>query len=180
MKLTPLGIDGVWLAESPIFNDERGSFREWFKFDAVTSEKIPKFKVVQSNTSISSKGVIRGIHFSQGTFPQSKWVTCLRGEILDVVVDLREQSPTFGKWISVPLESTTGKSLFIDSGLGHAFIALEDETIVTYSLSSTYNSKFEMGISPLDPDLKIDWPLSDWVLSEKDKNAPTLKEFFQK
>ena len=180
MELTPLGIEGAWLAESPIFFDERGSFREWFKYQGAIKHIIPEFQVVQSNVSISSKGVIRGIHFTQGSSGQSKWVTCLKGEILDVIVDLREHSPTFGNWIGISLAASTGKSVFIPSGLGHAFIALEEETIVSYSLSRVYDPKLEKGISPLDPELKIEWPLSNWVISEKDKRAPTLREFFQK
>jgi dTDP-4-dehydrorhamnose 3,5-epimerase len=135
--------------------------------------------ILQSNVSNSRKNVIRGIHFNQKQDFQAKWVTCLHGEILDVIVDLRLDSPTFAKWEAVTLNPTNGKSVILDSGLGHAFIALTDETIVNYSLTSRYDLKLEKSIHPLDPDIGINWPGVDWILSKKDQSAQSLNQFLE-
>jgi dTDP-4-dehydrorhamnose 3,5-epimerase len=125
----------------------------------------------QANTSISAKGVIRGIHFSNSQFGQSKIVTCTAGSILDVVVDLRAHSNTFGKSLEIELNSESGLSVYISSGLGHGFQALEEKTAVTYLLDRTYEPSSEFTINPLDIELALNWPLSSWVMSEKDKNG---------
>jgi len=179
MKLTELGIKGAWLAESPVWSDDRGFFREWFKADAVRAATGTNFSIEQANISLSQRGVIRGIHYSLAPEGQSKWVTCISGSILDFVVDIRPASPTFKKYEIVNLEGNEGRALLIGSGLGHAFIALEDNTTVSYLLSSPYAPKLEFEIQPTDPELNIDWHVEliggvGVVVSPKDAQAPTL------
>jgi dTDP-4-dehydrorhamnose 3,5-epimerase len=180
MKFTPLGIEGLWLAESQVWKDERGSFQEWFKSEEVFEATGIKFSVEQANISSSKKNVIRGIHYSLAPGRQAKWVTCSNGRIMDVVVDIRPNSPTFKKTEYVNLQAGDGKSILIGPGLGHAFISLEDNTNVSYLLSSPYSPEFEYGIHPMDPELKIDWNLGadldkSAVISAKDLDAPTLE-----
>ena len=171
MIVTPLGIDGAWLIEAPTFPDNRGVFREWFLEDLSEKSDLPKFVVKQANTSISKKGVIRGIHYSSPEDGQSKLVTCTSGSILDVIVDLRHESKNFGKSVSVELSSENGSSVFISSGLGHGFQALEDNVAVTYLLDKKYNPVSEFGVNPLDENLGIKWKSIDVVISEKDRNS---------
>jgi len=180
MKVTPLGIAGAWLIESPVFSDERGIFREWFKADISSANGLPLFEVKQANTSTSNSGVIRGIHFSDENNGQAKIVTCTSGSILDVIVDLRLNSISFGKHVIIELSATQGKSVFISKGLGHALQALEENSTVTYLLDKEYDPKNEYGINPLDPDLDIPWPAQTPSISEKDRNAKTLRDFFEK
>jgi dTDP-4-dehydrorhamnose 3,5-epimerase len=174
MKVTPLDIDGAWLIEAPVFPDSRGMFREWFKQDSFTSNGLPDFGIRQANTSISSKGVIRGIHFSEEEIGQTKLVTCTSGSIFDVIVDLRPNSKSFGNHVSVEMNSHEGRCVFISSGLGHGFQALEEDTVITYLLDKEYSPSNEFGLNPLDPQLRINWPLSSFQVSEKDKNSPNL------
>ena len=172
MKVTPLGIDGAWLIEASVYPDIRGAFREWFVSDLSGNSELPKFEVKQGNTSISTKGVIRGIHYSMAEDGQSKLVTCTFGSILDAVVDLREDSTTFGKSVTVELDATNGRSVFISSGLGHGFQALEENVAVTYLLDKKYEPSKEFGINPLDRELAIKWKDMPIVISDKDRNAP--------
>jgi dTDP-4-dehydrorhamnose 3,5-epimerase len=174
MRVTPLGIDGAWLIEAPTFPDNRGLFREWFLEDLSEKSELPKFVVKQANTSISKKGVIRGIHYSSPEDGQSKLVTCTSGSILDVVVDLRHGSKTFGKSITVELNCENGNSVFISSGLGHGFQALEENVAVTYLLDKKYNPASEFGVNPLDESLGIKWKPIDVVISEKDRNSQSF------
>jgi dTDP-4-dehydrorhamnose 3,5-epimerase len=174
MRVTPLGIDGAWLIEASTFPDNRGLFREWFLEDLSEKSELPKFVVKQANTSISKKGVIRGIHYSSPEDGQSKLVTCMSGSILDVVVDLRHESKTFGKSITVDLNSENGNSIFISSGLGHGFQALEENVAVTYLLDKKYNPASEFGVNPLDESLGIKWKSIDVVISEKDRNSQSF------
>jgi len=174
MEFERLAIEGAWLTKSPIHRDERGFFREWFRGDELLSATGREFKVVQSNTSLSAKGVLRGIHYSLAPQGQAKWVTCTSGSIWDVVVDIRPSSPTFKKWVGVELKGSSGDSLLISEGLGHAFMALEDDSVVTYLLASPYSPMEELDIDPLDLELAIQWPSVERLLSPKDANAPTL------
>ena len=176
MKVTPLGIDGAWLIEARTYPDERGLFREWYVNDLDEFSSVPNFEIKQANTSISSKGVIRGIHYSNVQDGQSKLVTCTFGSILDAIVDLRKDSKTFGKSVTVELNSNTGKSIFITSGLGHAFQALENEVAVTYLLSKKYSPENEFGINPLDKDIAINWNPIGIKLSDKDLNSKSFAE----
>lgn len=183
MKITPLEINGVWLVESPVWSDIRGTFREWFKSNEILQITGQEFLAVQSNISRSDKGVIRGIHYSLAPNGQAKWVTCVEGSILDVVVDVRRSSPTFGKYLTISLHGDQGNSLFIEGGLAHGFLAIEDKTMVSYMLNSPYMPELEYEIQPLDPDLGIDWKFellagTKVIMSQKDAEAPTLTQRF--
>jgi dTDP-4-dehydrorhamnose 3,5-epimerase len=171
MELTPLGIDGVWLAESPVWRDDRGFFREWFKAADIKEATGREFGIEQANISLSSRGTLRGIHYSI-------WITCVAGLIKDVIVDIRPDSQTFGKWIEVELAGSSGKAVFISEGLGHGFVALEDNTAVAYLASTPFSPREEFEISPLDEKIGIKWgmDLSELKISEKDNKAPTLAE----
>ena len=179
MKITPLGIDGAWLAESEVWKDERGYFREWFKQEDVFRETGLNFSVQQANFSLSGNRVVRGIHYSLAPQGQAKWVTCVSGSILDVVVDLRRNSKTFKKIEYIQLDSTGGKALLIGAGLGHGFISQEENSGVSYLLTSPYSPENEFDISPMDLDLGINWggdkdKETQFVLSPKDLLAPSF------
>jgi dTDP-4-dehydrorhamnose 3,5-epimerase len=181
MDLTPLSIEGAWLAESPVHKDDRGVFREWFKCEEIESKTKFNFSVAQANISVSNKGVIRGIHYSIAPQGQAKWITCISGSILDVVVDLRTNSPTYKKIEYVQLNDNDERSILVSQGLGHGFLSLEENSTIAYLLSSRYSPEHELEIVPTDLDLNIDWYLqivggSGLILSSKDAQAPTLKE----
>ena len=178
MDLTPLGIEGVWLAESPVWSDDRGFFREWFKSADVKKATGQEFGIVQANISVSSRGTLRGIHYSIAPRGQAKWITCVSGSIKDVIVDIRPNSPTFGKSVHVDLSGLDGRAILIGAWLGHGFASLADSSAISYLVSSPYSPTEEFEIDPMDPELRIDWGvnLSEVSLSEKDKNAPTLAQ----
>jgi dTDP-4-dehydrorhamnose 3,5-epimerase len=178
MKLKQLGIEGVWLAESPVWTDDRGFFREWFKSEDIKNETGRDFGIEQANVSISSRGTLRGIHYSIAPRGQGKWITCVAGSIKDVIVDIRPNSKSFGKWIEVELTGDSGKALLISEGLGHAFLALEDNTAVAYLVNTPFSPADEFEINPLDQKIAINWgmEISELKISNKDENAPTLFE----
>jgi dTDP-4-dehydrorhamnose 3,5-epimerase len=178
MKLTPLEIEGAWVAESPVWSDDRGFFREWFKSDAIQTATGREFGIEQANISLSSKGTLRGIHYSIAPRGQAKWITCVSGAIKDVIVDIRPDSTTFGKWVEVELRGDSGKAVLISENLGHGFIALEDNTAVAYLVSTPFSPTHEFEINPLDEKIAINWgmELGYLKISDKDKKAPTLKE----
>ena len=175
MSAKPLSIHGAWLLQSRVFADDRGTFSEWFKSSLLTELTGESFEPVQANVSVSSAGVIRGIHYSLAPRGQAKLVTVLRGSILDVAIDARVGSPTFGKYESAELHAGDGQTMFLRSDLAHAFQALEDNTVVSYLVSSEYSPAEEKEISPLCSTLKIHWHENlPVVLSEKDRSAPNL------
>ena len=178
MELNPLGIEGAWVAESPVWGDERGFFREWFKTSDISRVTGRDFSVAQANISSSARGVVRGIHYSLAEGGQAKWVTCVSGSIRDVIVDIRPSSPTYGKSVVVELSSASGNAVFIGEGLGHAFVSLEDASTVAYLVSSPFSPTDEYEINPLDPELGIEWglPFEQLRLSPKDAAAPTMAE----
>jgi dTDP-4-dehydrorhamnose 3,5-epimerase len=176
-RLTRLEIEGAWLFESPSHADERGFFREWFKSSELQNSLNREFVVAQSNLSRSKKGVVRGIHFSTAPQGQAKWVTCASGSLWDVVVDIRPNSATFKQWSANLLRAEEGTSIFISEGLGHAFVALEDDTVISYLLNSPYSPKDEHAINPQDKDIDIKWPKIPLSFSPKDSGAPYLIEF---
>ena len=178
MELIPLGIEGVWLAESTVWSDDRGFFREWFKSTDLKNVTGRDFGIEQANISVSSKGTLRGIHYSIAPRGQAKWVTCVAGSIKDVIVDTRPDSKSFGQWIEVELSGDSGKSVVISEGLGHGFLALEDNTAVAYLVSTPFSPTDEFEINPLDEKIGINWGMesSELKISEKDKKAPTLAE----
>lgn len=172
-----LGIEGAWVYTPKIHSDDRGSFLESFRGDEVAADIGYRLDIVQANCSVSRQGAIRGIHFADVPPGQAKYVSCTRGAIIDVVVDLRIGSPGFGEWKSVRLDDQDRRSVFITEGLGHAFIALTDECTVVYMCSTPYAPGREHGVHPLDPALGIDWPADvEPILSAKDAAAPSLAD----
>ncbi len=177
MQAQEFGVAGVWAFTPLVRTDPRGSFLESFKASSFERATDRRFDLRQSNISVSRSGTVRGIHFAQVPPGQAKYVQCVRGAILDVVVDIRVGSPTFGRWEAVRLDDEKRQALFISEGLGHGFCALTPEVTVDYLCSEPYAPSREFGIHPLDPDLGIPWPEDvDIVLSEKDAAAPTLAE----
>ena len=178
MKLTPLSIDGAWLAESPVWSDGRGFFREWFKSEDVKAATGRDFGIEQANISLSSAGTLRGIHYSTAPRGQAKWITCVSGLIQDVIVDIRPDSKTFGQWVDVELSGDSGKAVFVSEGLGHGFLTLEDNTTVAYLVSTSFSPTDEFGINPLDEKIGIKWALqqSSLKMSAKDRIALSLFE----
>jgi dTDP-4-dehydrorhamnose 3,5-epimerase len=170
-----LAIDGAWLHTPVLHGDDRGTFGEWFRgadFAAVTGHRMA---LAQANVSVSRRGVIRGIHFADVPPGQAKYVTCARGAILDVVVDIRVGSPTFGRWDAIELDDQVRSAVYIAEGLGHAFCALTDEATAVYLCSEPYAPGREHALNALDPELGIAWPADlDVVLSDKDAAAPGL------
>ncbi len=157
--------------------DQRGSFHEWFRGDLVRERLGHDLSLAQANCSVSSRGVLRGVHFADVPPGQAKYITCLRGAIMDVVVDLRVGSPTFAQWELVRLDDESRACLYIAEGIGHGFMALTDEATTIYLCSEPYAPAREHGIHPLDPEVGIEWPRDvDPVLSDKDAKAPTLEE----
>jgi dTDP-4-dehydrorhamnose 3,5-epimerase len=175
--MDPTSIEGAWTFTPRIFRDSRGSFLEWFQGgDLFTSLGYP-LQVAQANCSVSRQGVIRGIHFADVPPGQAKYVACISGAILDVVVDIRTGSPGYGCWEAVRLDDTERRAMFLSEGLGHAFTALSDEATVVYLCSTAYAPGREHGVHPLDPAIGIAWPAdAEPVLSDKDAAAPTLEQ----
>ena len=172
-----LEIDGCWVLTPRIHKDGRGSFLEWFREGEFYADLGYRMDVAQANCSVSRRGVIRGVHFSDVPPGQAKYVTCASGAIVDVVVDLRVGSPGFGRWQAVQLDEETRRALFISEGLGHAFVALSDQATVLYLCSTPYAPAREHGVHALDPAIGIAWPADmEKVLSDKDASAPTLAE----
>ena len=172
-----LGIDGAWLYEHQVWQDQRGRFFEMFRGNEFAQDLGYPLEVAQVNCSASRWGVIRGIHFADVPPGQAKYVCCVSGRIMDVVVDLRIGSPTFKAWQAVELDASGGRTLFIAEGLGHAFTALSAEATVVYLCSSPYNPCGEHGVHPLDPDIGISWPdAASAILSGKDAAAPGLEQ----
>jgi dTDP-4-dehydrorhamnose 3,5-epimerase len=175
--MEPLGIDGAWVLKPRIHQDERGSFLEWFRGDEFAADLGHRLNVAQANCSVSRRGVIRGIHFADVPPGQAKYVTCVSGAVMDVAVDLRTGSPTFGRWEALRLDDETRCALYLAEGLGHAFMALSAVATVLYLCSSPYSPAGEHGVHPLDPAIGIGWPGGlEAVLSEKDATAPGLLE----
>jgi dTDP-4-dehydrorhamnose 3,5-epimerase len=167
-------LDGVVLLEPVVHGDERGFMVETFRRDAWAEQGVD-IDFVQHNHSRSRRGTLRGIHFQ--TRPgQAKLIRCARGEILDVAVDLRRDSPTFGQWEAHVLDDVRHRQLFLPVGFGHGFVVLSEEADVTYLVSSLYDPETETGIAWDDPDIGIDWRVSEPLLSERDKRAPRLAE----
>jgi len=176
MKTTPLGIDGSWKIDFQRFDDNRGYFYESFKEEDFKTHIGRNFKIKQTNTSSSSKGSVRGIHFAMVPPSQAKLVQCQRGSIRDYVIDIRVGSPTFGKFEVVELSENSASEVFIEEGLAHAFVALENHTVVTYYVNEKYNPEREKGINPFDKTLNVKWPDLELIISEKDKQAISLDE----
>lgn len=178
MQIRELTIPGAWEITPIQRSDDRGVFLEWYRFDLLAEAIGHPLDLRQANTSVSKKGVVRGIHFADVPRGQAKYVTVTHGAVLDYVVDIRVGSPTFGKWDSVRLDTVDRRAIYIGEGLGHAFVALTDDATVSYLVSDTYNPMAEHGIDPLDADIALVFPdeAGEPLLSPKDTDAPTLAE----
>ena len=177
MEIRELGMADAYELTPVQHCDDRGAFLEWFTKDRFEAETGHRIRLAQANSSVSSRGVVRGIHFADVPPSQAKYVTCMSGEVLDVVVDLRVGSPTFGTWDAVRLDDDTRKAVYVAEGLGHVFMALSGRATLTYLCSEQYNPGREHGIHPLDPDLGIAWPNDvEVLLSPKDAEAPGLHD----
>ena len=183
MELRELSVPGAWEVTPKQFGDPRGVFLEWFKEEHFTAAVGHRLDLRQANCSVSAAGVLRGIHFADVPPGQAKYVTCLAGAVLDVVVDIRVGSPTFGQWDSVLLDDVDRRAIYLGEGLGHAFMSLADGSTVAYLCSTPYAPGREHGIHPLDREVGIVWPtrardgsaLSP-QLSDKDSAAPGLTQ----
>jgi dTDP-4-dehydrorhamnose 3,5-epimerase len=176
VQVRPMTINGVWEFSPLLRADDRGVFLEAFKSSEIERALGHGFDLKQMNISVSRAHTVRGIHFADVPPGQAKYVQCFSGRILDVVVDIRVGSPTFGKWDAVELNDESRKGLYIAEGLGHAFCALTESVTVGYLCSEPYAPTREHGIHPLDPDLALPWPSDGGLLSPKDAAAPTLAE----
>ncbi len=177
MQVHATTIEGAWVFTPLLRLDDRGVFLESFKDSTFTEAVGHRFDLKQMNISVSKKGTVRGIHFADVPPGQAKYVQCFEGRILDIVVDIRVGSPTFGQWDAVELDSETRRGLYIAEGLGHAFCALTGSVTVGYLCSEPYAPTREHGIHPLDTDLNLPWPDgADSVISTKDSAAPSLSE----
>lgn len=177
MNVTALSIPGVWSFNPILRPDDRGVFLEAFKADVFSDTVGTRFDLAQMNISVSRAGTVRGVHFAQVPPGQAKYVQCFDGRILDVVVDIRVGSPTYGQWDAVELDDQQRSALYIAEGLGHAFCALSESATIGYLCSQPYAPTREHGINPLDPQLDLPWPDGQAsVLSAKDAAAPTLAE----
>ena len=176
MNITKTFIQGLIIIEPQIFKDSRGCF-----FESWNAKKFKQLGInevfVQDNQSVSSKGVLRGLHFQNPPYAQAKLVRVIEGSVLDVAVDLRKNSPTYGKHVSVILSEQNNKSFFIPKGFAHGFLSLEDNTVFNYKCSDYYNKESEGSLLWNDEDLKIDWQIDNPLVSEKDLQADLFKNF---
>ena len=177
MKIKTTIIKGVYIIKPKIFKDERGEFFESFNEQIFKKKIDSKINFVQDNQSISFKGVLRGLHFQKPPHDQAKLVNVVKGSVLDVVVDLRKESKTFGKYIAEELNEYNNHQLYIPKGMAHGFLTLEDNTIFSYKCSGFYNKESEDSILWNDKSLNIKWPNSNPILSEKDGNAKKFTSF---
>lgn len=171
-------IPGVWIIEPKVFEDARGYFMEAWKKEEF-EQHVGKINFVQDNESCSSKGVLRGLHYQLAPYSQSKLVRVIKGTVLDVAVDLRVGSPTFGKYVSVELSGENKRQFFVPQGFAHGFHVLSDEAVFTYKVDNPYTPSHERGIRFDDPSVGVDWGITDPAvvnLSDKDQNAPLLKD----
>jgi dTDP-4-dehydrorhamnose 3,5-epimerase len=177
VKVHKLAVPGALAFTSPQFPDDRGLFLEWFRQDTLTEAVGYPLTLAQANCSVSHRGVLRGVHYADVPPGQAKYVTCVRGAVLDVVVDLRVGSPSFGRSDAVSLDDRGRTALFLPVGVGHAFLALSDDATVVYLCDTGYTPAAEHGVHPLDPGLGLPWPTDvPPVFSPRDAAAPTLAE----
>ncbi len=178
MQIRELSIPDSYEITPKQFGDDRGVFLEWYRFDKLAEVVGHSIDLAQANTSVSKKGVVRGIHFADIPPSQAKYVTATHGAVLDYVIDIRVGSPTYGQWDSVLLDDTDRRGIYLAEGLGHAFVALTDDATVSYLVTSTFNADREHGINPLDPEVELRFPeeAGDLLLSPKDTDAPSLAE----
>lgn len=183
MTYRELRVPGAWEITPALHGDPRGVFLEWFQGAPFAEAAGHPLTLAQANMSVSAAGVLRGIHFADVPPGQAKYVTCVKGAVLDVVVDIRTGSPTYGTWDAVLLDDADRRAIYLSEGLGHAFLSLEDGSTVVYLCSTPYAPGREHGIHPLDPAVGIEWPTTardgsplTVQLSAKDEAAPLLAD----
>ncbi|MBR5483608.1 MAG: dTDP-4-dehydrorhamnose 3,5-epimerase [Alistipes sp.] len=178
MNIIKTTLEGVLIIEPTVFGDERGYFYESFNAKRFQEQTGIEVNFIQDNESKSKYGVVRGLHFQSGEYAQAKLVHVAKGRILDIAVDIREKSPTFGQYIAVELSDVNHRQLFIPRGFAHGFSVLSEDAVFQYKCDNYYNPQSERGILWSDPSIGIDWqlPASDIILSEKDKKHPLLKD----
>jgi len=176
MKIIPTEINECFIVEPKIFADERGYFLESFNQKTFAQHTGLDIHFVQDNLSFSTKGVLRGLHYQVGEFAQAKLVQVLQGKVLDVAVDIRSKSPTFGKYVAVELSAENKRQFFIPKGFAHGFLVLSDTALFYYKCDNFYSQKHERAIAFDDKTIGIDWNFSEgqFIISEKDRNSPTL------
>jgi len=179
MKFTSTEIPGLMMIEPRVFGDDRGYFYESYHRDKFQENGID-YIFEQDNISKSSRGVLRGLHFQEPPYEQGKLIKVFSGAVLDVAVDIRKNSPTYGKHCSVRITAENKLMFWIPPGFAHGFVALEDNTVFSYKCTNVYNKESENSIRWDDTDLNIDWGISDPILSEKDANAPLFSELDSK
>lgn len=177
MKIDELEVPDAFLLTPRILHDDRGSFLEWYRHEALSEALGHPLTLAQANCSTSGQGVVRGVHYADVPPGQAKYVTCVRGAVLDVIVDLRVGSASFGRYDAVHLDDVQRRALYLAEGLGHGFCALSQDATVVYLCSTVYTPGAEHGVHPLDPALDLPWPTRGGpVLSGKDAAAPTLEQ----
>lgn len=177
MDVRELAVPDAFVLDLTLHGDSRGRFTEWYRADVLSAATGFGLTIAQANHSVSARGVLRGVHFALVPPGQAKYVYCPSGRVLDVVVDIRVGSPTFGTVDSVELDSENPRAVYLSEGLGHAFLSLTDHASVTYLVSTGYSPDREFGIDPMDPDLALPWPTDvEFELSAKDTAAPTLAQ----
>ena len=178
MQIRELSIPDSYEITPRQHRDDRGLFLEWYRFDRLEEATGRSINLRQANTSVSQKGVVRGIHFADIPPGQAKYVTVTHGAVIDFIIDVRVGSPTFGQWDSVLLDDEERKAVFLSEGLGHAFVSLTDQATVSYLVTDVFNPSREHAINPLDPDVALIFPeaAGEPLLSPKDLEAPSLRE----
>ncbi|KUJ72474.1 dTDP-4-dehydrorhamnose 3,5-epimerase [Thiomicrospira sp. WB1] len=178
MKFTDLELPGIFTIEPKVFGDARGYFSETFRLDLLEQKLGHSISFVQDNESFSQRGVLRGLHYQAPPFAQTKLVRVLQGRVLDVAVDLRQNSPTFGQSVGVELSGENKKQLFIPQGFAHGFVVLSQQARFSYKVDNYYAPNHDKGLAWDDPDLCIDWqlPVDDIQLSQKDTQHPRLRD----
>lgn len=172
MEIVKTGFDGLRIIKPTVINDHRGYFMESFR-----DEWLEGVVFIQDNESLSACNVLRGLHFQNPPFAQGKLIRVPKGSVLDVVVDIRKKSGTYGKWFSYVLSDANHEMLYVPPGFAHGFLALSDNTVLSYKCTAYYNRDSEGILRWNDPDLAIDWGVADPILAEKDKNAPLFRDF---
>lgn len=178
MKSRELSISGAVEFTPVVHGDDRGSFLEYYRYEVLRESVGHELALRQANMSVSRRGVVRGIHYALVPPGQAKYVTAVRGAFIDYVIDLRVGSPTFGQWESVIIDETDRRAVYLSEGLGHAIVALSDDSTVSYLVSEVFNPVRELGINVLDPDVDLRFPddIGELLLSPKDTEAPSLQQ----
>lgn len=178
VQIRELSIPDAFEVTPVVREDDRGVFLEWYRHDVLEQKVGHSLDLRQANTSVSKRGVVRGIHFADIPRGQAKYVTVMHGAAMDFVVDIRVGSPTFGQWDSVLLDSVDRKAVYLPEGLGHAFVALSDDVALSYLVSDVYSPQREHAINPMDEEIALEFPeaAGDLVLSPKDTDAPSLAD----